>query len=61
MGRSGTPTDGDHGEAERRLPARKKPYTKPSFRHERVFETRALACGKINPTIFSCFFNRRNS
>jgi hypothetical protein len=24
----------------------KKPYTKPEFRYERVFETMALACGK---------------
>lgn len=27
--------------------ALKKPYRKPSFRHERVFETTALACGKV--------------
>ena len=26
----------------------KKPYVKPAFRHEQVFETMALACGKIN-------------
>ena len=26
--------------------APKKPYQKPAFRHERVFETMALACGK---------------
>jgi len=25
----------------------KKPYSKPSFRHEQVFETMALACGKV--------------
>jgi hypothetical protein len=25
----------------------KKAYTKPAFRHERVFETSALACGKV--------------
>jgi hypothetical protein len=25
----------------------KKMYVKPAFRHERVFETSALACGKI--------------
>ncbi len=28
-------------------PAGKKPYSKPEFRYERVFETMALACGKI--------------
>ena len=27
-------------------PAAKKPYGKPEFRYERVFETMALACGK---------------
>lgn len=41
--------------------AEKKPYQKPSFRHERVFETMALACGKISPTQFQCRFNRKNS
>ncbi len=40
---------------------RKKPYQKPSFRHERVFETMALACGKISPTQFQCRFNRKTS
>lgn len=39
----------------------KKPYQKPSFRYEKVFETMALACGKVNPTQFQCRFNRKNS
>lgn len=39
----------------------KKPYQKPAFQHERVFETMALACGKLSPTQFQCRFNRRNS
>jgi hypothetical protein len=39
----------------------KKPYVKPSFRHERVFETMALACGKVNPTQLQCRVNRKNS
>ena len=26
----------------------KKPYQKPSFRFERVFETMALSCGKLS-------------
>jgi hypothetical protein len=42
-------------------PAAKKPYQKPEFRHERVFETMALSCGKINPTEFQCRFNRKAS
>jgi hypothetical protein len=39
----------------------KKPYQKPGFRHERVFETMALSCGKVHPTQFQCRFNRKNS
>ena len=39
----------------------KKPYQKPAFRHERVFETMALACGKVHPTQAQCKFNRKRS
>jgi len=39
----------------------KKPYQKPAFRFEKVFETMALACGKISPTQFQCRFNRKTS
>jgi len=39
----------------------KKPYLKPAFRHEQVFETMALACGKINATQRQCRSNRKNS
>ena len=39
----------------------KKAYRKPSFQHERVFETMALACGKINPISLNCSTNRKNS
>lgn len=38
----------------------RKPYLKPAFRHEQVFETMALACGKVG-TQGSCFRNRRSS
>lgn len=41
--------------------AEKQPYVKPAFRRERVFETMALACGKISSTQASCRTNRRNS
>ena len=41
--------------------APKRVYVKPAFRHERVFETMALACGKVNATQASCRTNRRNS
>lgn len=40
---------------------RKKPYEKPSFRAERVFETMALSCGKVSTTQGLCQFNRKNS
>ncbi len=32
----------------------KKPYEKPSFRHEQVFVTTALGCGKITVTQSGC-------
>jgi hypothetical protein len=41
--------------------ARKKPYQKPAFSQERVFETMALACGKVNPTSGACKAVRKNS
>ncbi len=41
--------------------ATKKPYQKPAFRHERVFETMALSCGKVQSTQGQCHFNRKNS
>lgn len=41
--------------------AQKKPYVKPVFRHEQVFETMALACGKVNVTQGACRTNRKNS
>ncbi|MGB7547693.1 MAG: hypothetical protein WBM14_08085 [Terracidiphilus sp.] len=39
----------------------KKPYVKPEVRHERVFETMALACGKVNTRSNACRLNRKNS
>ncbi|MBV9888177.1 MAG: hypothetical protein JO119_16660 [Acidobacteria bacterium] len=42
-------------------PKPKRPYVKPAFQHEKVFETMALACGKLGPTQAQCRFNRRNS
>jgi hypothetical protein len=40
---------------------KKKAYRKPAFRSERVFETMALACGKIQGSQGSCHFNRKFS
>ena len=39
----------------------KKKYQKPAFRHERVFETMALSCGKISKVQNQCRFNPRSS
>jgi hypothetical protein len=39
----------------------KRPYHKPEFRFEKVFETMALACGKISAIDSQCRFNRKNS
>ena len=42
-------------------PRKKRPYVKPSFQHERVFETNALACGKVGVTQETCRNNRKAS
>lgn len=39
----------------------RKPYRKPEFRFERVFETTALACGKTAPVQASCRVSGRKS
>ncbi len=39
----------------------KKVYQKPAFRHERVFETLALSCGKIGAPQGPCHFVARTS
>jgi len=39
----------------------KKQYQDPAFRHERVFETMALACGKVQATEFQCRYIKKNS
>jgi hypothetical protein len=39
----------------------KKPYQKPAFRFERVFETRALVCGKVSTTQGQCAHNKKTS
>jgi hypothetical protein len=53
------------GSRERRVadtePAQRKPYEKPAFIREQVFETMALACGKINPTTGQCRAVKKNS
>ena len=41
--------------------AARKPYQKPAFSREQLFETMALACGKINTTITQCRLIKKNS
>ena len=54
------PKDGVSQTAGSESPA-KKPYQKPEVRHERVFETMALSCGKVQTTQGSCHHSRKNS
>jgi hypothetical protein len=49
------------GESREQKPRKRKAYEKPAFRHERVFETMALSCGKVHPTQGQCRFNRKSS
>ena len=52
----------NHTPSERKATdAAKKPYVKPSFKHEQIFETMALSCGKIQTTQAPCHSNRKNS
>jgi hypothetical protein len=39
----------------------KKPYLKPGFQREKVFETQALTCGKVQQTQSGCHRNRKVS
>ncbi|HEY6421520.1 MAG TPA: hypothetical protein VIX59_21185 [Candidatus Binataceae bacterium] len=38
----------------------RKPYVKPAFEREQIFETMALSCGKVQSTQSSCH-NHRNA
>jgi hypothetical protein len=49
------------GESEQPGEREKKPYQKPEVRHERVFETMAMSCGKVQATQGSCRHNRKSS
>ena len=42
-------------------PGARKPYHKPAVRYERVFETSALTCGKVQTTQSGCHQNRKTS
>ena len=40
---------------------KKRPYQKPAFRYERIFERMALSCGKMSPHQLQCSTNRKTS
>ncbi|HLD35207.1 MAG TPA: hypothetical protein VJC37_00655 [Planctomycetota bacterium] len=42
-------------------PDRKKKYTKPTIRTEKIFEANALACGKAKPQSPACLRNLKKS
>jgi len=42
-------------------PTAKKPYHKPAVRYERVFETSALTCGKVQTSQAGCHQVRKTS
>ncbi len=42
-------------------PAAKKPYRRPTVRYERVFETSAISCGKVQTNQGPCHQNRKLS
>jgi hypothetical protein len=46
--------------SEKKLAA-KKAYKKPAFQYEKVFETMALACGKLSATQAQCKTSKKNS
>jgi hypothetical protein len=54
------PDDAKAPQTAQSQPARKSDV-RPDFMREEVFETTALACGKINPTIRQCNLVRKNS
>jgi hypothetical protein len=56
-----SPQDESVARAESAPKRGRKPYQKPAFRFERVFETMALSCGKIYSTQKHCRFNRKTS
>ena len=55
-------SDGQPNATIQKMPVlKKRPYTAPAFRFERVFEVAALSCGKIGPTQASCRFVSKTS
>ena len=55
------PQEATEKPAEQEEPKIKKPYVKPAFRMEKVFETHALSCGKVAGTSAICNASRKTS
>ena len=58
--KSEKPVEGT-GDASKGQTAPRKPYQKPEFHYEQVFETAALACGKTPAQPLLCKGNRKRS
>lgn len=54
-------TKHDKGIQQSRASGAKKPYVKPGFQREKVFETMALTCGKVQSTEHGCHSSRKVS
>jgi len=61
MNESGKPPSGPADVPARAQARMRKPYEKPAFVKEQLFETMALACGKANVTISQCKAVKKNS
>jgi hypothetical protein len=60
--KGGEPSPDDAAARAESKPTRsRKPYQKPAFRFERVFETMALACGKTSSTQSHCRLGQRKT
>jgi hypothetical protein len=60
-GKNRPPVEADTNPLDNHQQLGKKAYKKPEFRFEKVFETMALACGKIAITQQNCRGRRRRS
>lgn len=54
-------TDQCAGSLEEARAVLRKPYQKPAVRYEKVFETSALSCGKVQTTQAQCHSHRSAS
>jgi hypothetical protein len=62
QGKGGEPTQEEMGGNSQFASTRtRRPYQKPGFRFERVFETQALSCGKVLSHGPICRLNQKTS